>query len=82
MARARRAVSTLSKPPSIVHDGQSGACGHGSTSAGGRGGVKGWAGRAGLARRVRGGAAARVSMRRLAAYGMVLIVYQRSISKL
>ena len=73
MARARRAVSTSSKPPSIVHDGQSGACGHGSTSAGGRGGVKGWAFGV-LARRVRGGAAARVSIRRLAAYGMVLIV--------
>jgi hypothetical protein len=58
MARARRAVSTSSKPPSIVHDGQSGACGHGSTSAGGRGGVKG-CGLAVLARRVRGGAAAR-----------------------
>ena len=57
LARARRAVSTSSKPPSIVHDGQSGACGHGSTSAGGRGGVKGWAFGA-LARRVRGGAAA------------------------
>ena len=57
IARARRAVSTLSKPPSIVHDGQSGAWGHASTSAGGRGGVKG-CGLAVLARRVRGGAAA------------------------
>jgi len=66
IARARRAVSTSSKPPSIVHDGQSGACGHGSTSAGGRGGVKGWAFGV-LARRVRGGAAARARMRRLAA---------------